>query len=57
MIILKNSKYYTKENKLGKTSEMTDGFYFILSITGLNKLNVWEDNDDEKGFSLTHWCT
>jgi hypothetical protein len=40
MIILKNSKYYTKENKLGKTSEMTDGFYFILSITGLNKLNV-----------------
>jgi hypothetical protein len=34
-----------EKRKFGKTSELMEGFYFALSITGLNRPSTRKDDD------------
>jgi hypothetical protein len=36
--------------KIGKTSETMEGIYFVISVTGLCRLNAGND-DDDKGYT------
>jgi hypothetical protein len=37
--------------KVRKTSETVEGICFVISVTGLYKLNARNDDDDDKGYT------
>jgi hypothetical protein len=44
-----------KKNKLGKISMTMEGFYLVISATGVNMSNSGRDDDYGRNFSISHY--